>query len=377
MLISTSVLDNGINLNNIDHVVASGLDKVQILQMVGRARKTTENQRKTLYLKRPDKVHVERRIAHLEEQKEAYHKFNLAYGTPTNPLLSRGSSIYDFQMEYYHGSQEKWTNAIHWFGISKKDCELHWNEIARSMLEPRIRQYKFILEEMLKEDIPGQKYLEHQLSWFGKTYSRDNDITYCDKEKALNELNAFLGRFARNRISIDAKIRKYFQNEFMHLFEAAFYKAEKNKRLSGANKMNKLLTAENLNFRIDGPPNKGPWIVVFKTETFSTTSNGLTTTDTKPQDYGKHINTRELMKVISEVARKKNKTFKSKYGSSKHKRTTSQEALQKNNPNNSTTHPTAKTPNPTTAKVVNEAAIGQNMSKQFDSVPELMEDLER
>ena len=263
VLISTSVLDNGINLNNIDHIVASSMDKVQVLQMVGRARKTADDQRKTLYLKRPDKAQVERRILYLEEQKEAYHKFNMAYGTPSNPMQSRGFSTYNFQMEFYHGSQDKWEKASHWFGISKEDCKLHWNEISKSMLASRINQYKYILQEMTKEEIIGQKYLEHQLSWFNKTYSRDNDITYCDKEKHLKSLLRLLCQSYFHHTSFDTpEKREDFQKQFINLFDAAFYRADKNKRLYGAKKMNRLLTEEEIKFRIDGPPQIGPWKVI-------------------------------------------------------------------------------------------------------------------
>lgn len=365
VLITTSVLDNGINLNNIDHIVASSLDKVQVLQMVGRARKTAENQNKTLYLKRPDKAYVERRIANLEEQKEAYHKFNLAYGATKE---SRGSSTYDFQMEYYHGSQEKWTNAIHWFGISKKDCKLHWNEIAKSMLKPRIEQYKSILKEMLDENIPGQKYLEHQLSWFGKTYSRDNDITYRDKEKALKELISFLEGYAKNQTIINTKQElELFHYEFRRLFDTAFYKSEKNKRPYGAKKMNKLLTAENINFQIDGQANKGPWIVVPKTGTFSTASDSLTGTDTNPQNYEqKKTETRKFVESIAELVRQKGKRLKNQNQVSNHKRTSNKDKLRKNKPTtNTTTSPATQPLNQTTNKVSDDAAVGKNMSRKI------------
>ena len=38
----------------------------------------------------------------------------------------------------------------------------------------------------------GQKYLEYQLSWFGKVYSEDDDITFADKDKAKKAFLAFL-----------------------------------------------------------------------------------------------------------------------------------------------------------------------------------------
>jgi len=52
VLISTSVLDNGVNLTGIKNIVVSDMDKSKCMQMVGRARVSDINDRKTLYLKR-------------------------------------------------------------------------------------------------------------------------------------------------------------------------------------------------------------------------------------------------------------------------------------------------------------------------------------
>ena len=52
VLISTSVLDNGVNLTGIKNIVVSDMDKSKCMQMVGRARVSDINDRKTLYMKR-------------------------------------------------------------------------------------------------------------------------------------------------------------------------------------------------------------------------------------------------------------------------------------------------------------------------------------
>lgn len=79
VLISTSVLDNGINLRGIKNIVVSDLSKEKVLQMVGRARVDSIGERKTLYLKRFKKEYVNARISALEKREDGYHKFNLAY----------------------------------------------------------------------------------------------------------------------------------------------------------------------------------------------------------------------------------------------------------------------------------------------------------
>ena len=51
VLITTSVLDNGVNLAGIHNIVVSDMSKVKCLQMVGRARVANNGDRKTLYIK--------------------------------------------------------------------------------------------------------------------------------------------------------------------------------------------------------------------------------------------------------------------------------------------------------------------------------------
>lgn len=77
---------------------------------------------------------------------------------------------------------------------------------------PMTRSYQAILDEMLEESAQesdnkqdqkginhiGQKYLEYQLSWFGKKYCLDNDITFSDKERGKKELVAFLQAYDEN-----------------------------------------------------------------------------------------------------------------------------------------------------------------------------------
>lgn len=80
VLITTSVLDNGVNLTGIDNIVVSDMSKVKCLHMVGRARVKGDNNTKTLYIKRFNKTFVEKRIRDLKGQRKAYHDFDLAYG---------------------------------------------------------------------------------------------------------------------------------------------------------------------------------------------------------------------------------------------------------------------------------------------------------
>lgn len=281
VLISTSVLDNGINLTNVDNIVVSDMSKVKCLQMVGRARTTAPNSRKTLYIKRFGSGYVEDRITSFMEQQDAYHNYEQAYGAFRNMEQSRGYSEYLFLDRYYNGNVRDWTNAKHWFGrYLEEPTKLYFNEIVQSMLDRLISKYRFVLNEMLEEseqkkdqilplglehtNFTGQKYLEHQLSWFGKTYCIDDDITFADKERARSEFLEFLESYVSSGESIeDLKEIECFQDEFTRRYDAAFPRADKNKgRPYKYKKMNDLLRMRSIGYKIDGKPQAGPWTVI-------------------------------------------------------------------------------------------------------------------
>lgn len=262
VLITTSVLDNGVNLTGIDHIVVSDMSKEKCLQMVGRARKNGSNDSKTLYLKRFDEKYVTDRICDLKEQRKAYHDFDLAYGDLNDPFCSKTYDKYRFLSKYYNGSETDWKNAKHWFGRSQEEPDrLFLNAIARNLLEKYLSMYEYICQEMLEEQkeikasgleikkLPGQKYLEHQFSWFGKEYCIDGDITLCEQKEAEKDFLEFLKIYADNKKQVDEKDQ--FKKEFTRLHDAAFPREDKNReRTYGINLMNKILQKRNINYKI-------------------------------------------------------------------------------------------------------------------------------
>lgn len=104
VLIATSVLDNGVNLNNINNIVVSDMSKIKCLQMVGRAWVSDPNDRKTLYLRRFGSGYVDDRITAFRKQQDAYHRYDLAYGEMRDIMQSRGRSEYQFLNKYYNGN---------------------------------------------------------------------------------------------------------------------------------------------------------------------------------------------------------------------------------------------------------------------------------
>lgn len=205
VLISTSVLDNGVNLSNIDNIVVSDMNQIKCMQMVGRARKTLDSQI-NLYIKRLDMQDIRRKINESERQMDAYHDFDLAFGDSN--IDHRKASDYSFRQKYYESNEENWRIAKALFGIDKDNpSEYYYNKIARSLFEGRRKVYPLIKKQMEQEDPSkgadadihvGQSYLEYQLSWFGKDYSIDDDLTYRKMEKELKTLINYLEKHKAN-----------------------------------------------------------------------------------------------------------------------------------------------------------------------------------
>ena len=267
VLISTSVLDNGVNLRDIDNIVISDMAKVKCLQMVGRARVSNSDDQKNLYIRRFDSHYVEKRIWDLEKQKDAYHSYEIAYGELGNRLYPIGYSRFAFFEKYYNSDERDWRNAKRWFGISSKESPvLYLNEIAKSLLEKLIRQYQFILKDMEDENEQnevkglgiesgsriGQRYLEHQLSWFGKRYCIDNDVTFVDKKKGERDFIDFLNSYADSKEQINQESQEVFRAEFTRMYDKAFQRADPNlTRKYDINKMNKLLRRQGICYKVD------------------------------------------------------------------------------------------------------------------------------
>lgn len=260
VLITTSVLDNGVNLTGIKNVVVSDMSKVKCLQMLGRARVSGPKDYKTLYVQRFDPDYVQKRINVLQVQEDAYHDYDLAYNPPSCPSQSSVSAKDRFLDKYIFPAERLGDLGRHLFGRNRKstmqfgNIEYYFNEIARSMIGKLISEYRAIYAEMVEEAKTGrigQKYLEYQLSWFGKAYCVDDDITFADKDKAKKAFIAFLESHAKGGVQIDKEEQQRFRSEFTQLYDAAFGRADPNKgRVYSITKMNSLLEDAHIKFAV-------------------------------------------------------------------------------------------------------------------------------
>lgn len=282
ILISTSVLDNGINLNDIDCIVVSDMEKSKCLQMIGRARKSKKSSQKTLYIKKFDRQYVQRRIGYLEKQKEAYHLFDLAYTEDIVkeifiPNENGEKHVYNFLNKYYDRNINDWEDAKHWFArLASAPNSLYYNEIARDLLNELIMKYNNIINEMEyeydqldpalsekeREKQVGMMYLKYQLSWFGKKYNPENDVTGVRTEKAKKKLLELLETLATSGKELREENLKDFRSSFISLYDEAFGKSDPNSRQYGVKKMNDLLQRQKIGYMITGPAQKGPWTII-------------------------------------------------------------------------------------------------------------------
>ena len=243
ILITTSVLDNGVNFRGVQNVVVSDLSKTKCLQMVGRARVDENNPKVNLYIRRFNAEYIEQRIAALEEQRDAYHIHS------TYPPA-------DFIEKYFHSNRSDiWNKAKQWFGTENTGDNRHYsNEIAVSLADKLVVVYNSILSEMLATDADeassGQKYLEHQLSWFGKSYELKEDVTLFTFENAKREFTEFLDSYIGTLIPPEAQDE--FIKRFTVLCDNAFSRQDKNKNRGdyGKVKMNRILKDKMPNYEI-------------------------------------------------------------------------------------------------------------------------------
>ena len=99
----------------------------------------------------------------------------------------------------------------------------------------------------------GQKYLEYQLSWFGKKYCEDDDITFADSEKAKKEFIDFLESYAKSGEHIEDRGKESpFRKKFTELSDAAFGRWGKHPEIYyHIDVMNKRLKKEKIDYRIE------------------------------------------------------------------------------------------------------------------------------
>lgn len=275
VVIATSVIDNGVNFRDIENVVITDINQTKCIQMVGRVRVGRDSNTKvTLYLKRHNESYISRRLKSLGVQQDAYHDYDMATQSRNHKWV--------FLDKYYNNDLEDWENAKHWFGRDKNSPNfLYLNTIARSLADKSVPVYESIMQEMIETDkgkkVTGQKYLEFQLSWFGKKYSKKHDITLngYKNDGHLNFEKWIQGQWLNKRIPKEDQ--KEFGKKFFAKYHPLFglctkkqgFNSDDNRGESGPKTAGYGFKRINEIFRVRKTPfqlieDNGDWIVTIK-----------------------------------------------------------------------------------------------------------------
>ena len=255
VLIATSVIDNGVSFKGINNIVVSDISKAKCLQMIGRGRLDNNDDKITLYIKRFNEDDMEKKIADLMNNQDAYRSYDLAYDRGWDDKEYKYEA--QFLNKYYNNKKKDWETAKCLFARNKKTpTRVAPNLIACSLVEKFVSKYSAILEEMQRSDeglkVGGQSYLEYQLSWFGKKYDERNDITLTDKSKEEKKLIDFLESYVNNEESLFKDAQDKFSKEFTKLHDKTFPRQDPNKeRNYGASKINTILKIHKMNYAIE------------------------------------------------------------------------------------------------------------------------------
>lgn len=272
ILISTSVIDNGINLKDtlLKNIVISDINKNKCLQMVGRKR-VEDGETVNLYIMKFYKEYMEKLKRALDIQKEAYGLFNRAYSNYYDTKNSKWEILNakrEFNEKFYNGSIFDFEDAKHWFYRDKETPELvHPNNIAVSLVdEILIPRYEYILDR-IKETGSGQEFLEHQLGWFGQCYIKENDITLQNVISAKEQFDKYVDSLLGRTISKNEQelLGVEFFEKHLKAYglrsKAGGYKADDHPTRTksyGKNIINEIFKVRGINFIIETEKN-GDW----------------------------------------------------------------------------------------------------------------------
>ena len=213
VLISTSVLDNGINFNDekLKNIVIFAYDKTTFLQMLGRKRIIQNQEKVNLYIQNKTRDMINGKKHILDEKRKAIHMFE--------------NSKYDFFNEYYNSSVQSFEIIHGLFYFVKDNC--CYNPLGRSKIE----MDSYFLSNMMGEIvIDPYADVKKQLSWLGleNTFDEKNWLNYSGRQESQKKLNDF---FAQNfeRSLRDEIEQADFGRELKILYNNA-YGSRKNER---------------------------------------------------------------------------------------------------------------------------------------------------
>lgn len=247
VLISTSVLNNGINIKDrkLKNIVTCTLDKTEFLQMVGRKRIEDKSEGLNLYY-----------LAHSRQS------ISLANNLCTKTIVAIQTLKNNPQRaftEYIHDSNPTSENFCSLLCFNGTQILL--NEIGAD----RLYKQHALYESLLSQNSVSEACVRLMLSWLSleDTYSEDNYLSASTKANHRKVLIDFLQRHQDNPIAQDKQ--EVFCSNFKELYELVFGKRDRNldraDRNYGLTIIRKCLKEKEIPFSIESTGSPTEWIV--------------------------------------------------------------------------------------------------------------------
>lgn len=274
VLISTSVLDNGVNIKDkqLKNIVISVYDKTEFVQMLGR-RRVEENDGVTLYIRyfsantfsglrkitednidllmwvyEANKSRLSKMYANGKWYENRIHKPSYTQSTVWEKLKKRCPKGFLYRNKD--------------FANAKKDDvfrDIKVNNIAL-MKQISLRYYYTSIMKSLKED--KLAFLKLQLSWLEKEYSDENWVGYEEKMKIISETEKYLHSICGKYL--DKKEQLQLRN-YLYANICRFNRQEKpqDENLPGKVRLNRVISECGLKFVIESKQlkRKTYWVV--------------------------------------------------------------------------------------------------------------------
>lgn len=238
VLVSTSVLDNGINLKDISlkNIVIFAHDKTEFLQMLGRKR-IIDDEKINLYICARDVCYFNANLRRVNSKIQAIC------------LFKKDLSAFNEQYILGPDSNHKLVKNLLY---TDKQGDFHLNELA----EKKLYEDNLFLKKMLDKLKSGLKedFIYEQLSWLGlqKTYDASSWVSYAHSDENIAKFLKFLNEHCD--ISLSGESRDKFEKEFKTHVNSAYGK-QKNDRTERCNyketKMRSIFKVYNLNYIIE------------------------------------------------------------------------------------------------------------------------------
>jgi hypothetical protein len=234
ILLTTSVLDNGINLKDklLKNIVIFSYDKTEFIQILGRKR-ILDNEKVNLFLYSGKVNELNTKLSIIKKQLKIIEEFKNDSST--------------FLNKYFNNSEVH--PGLFYFNRNSKP-------ILNPLAEKKLWCNKSFYEEIISQLNAGNKqaFILEQLSWLDlkKSYNPSLYITYVNSDTKIANFIKFLNSYCDTSLHLPSKEFDNFCEEFKLLATAAYGKQpnDRKDRPYKEIKMRKIFNTYNLNYEI-------------------------------------------------------------------------------------------------------------------------------